>query len=708
MQYADMPKMPIVVSTSSIALQKAIITEYIPELSRILLETGVIKTPLTAVLRKGKENYLCERNLRAYLTFEGNSPQRRVLERLLPPSNTIDLSEFDITPHVKRNISVSGRCSVACPYHRKCEYIKFREQAQSLDIDIQVCNHNYLLADTLHRANGKEPLIPNYQALIIDEAHKFLQAARTMYGVELSNSSAPDILATVDKLIFKREGYQKKARKAAKKLYDESARLFQSLAEKAANDGDEDKDDTNRLPADIDLDNARHLRNIRDIADRLMFSVRDEAFYVKAEELLAWVREKYNVDTTLIDLRKILATSGEYGSYDEQKELMSSQIIKLHKAICELPEIKNSLIIDINHRRQACRQSYSPERQFLFNDSAKAIDTIWQKARRLLPVDSVTGKCSEWLVRLIWDLERIREQAASLLKQSNLIYWFENDVYDKKLRAIPKNLDQQLFADQWKKGIPTILTSGTLSAGGDFSHIKRTLGLERLGNRVSETSKPSPFNHRDNAMLYISETMPFPDRHSNEYIVHTTDEIEKLVRASHGHAAVLFTSYRVMDMVWGQFEKRKPQFPLFRLDKGGVREIERFKASGNGVLFASGAMWEGIDIPGDALSMLIIVKLPFAVPDPISDYEQTLYKDMFEYKRRVIMPEMLIKLKQGFGRLIRLITDTGAVAILDSRANSGGAYRECILATLPDCRVTGDIGVVEKFFIAKKPPKYFI
>jgi ATP-dependent DNA helicase DinG len=105
--------------------------------------------------------------------------------------------------------------------------------------------------------------------------------------------------------------------------------------------------------------------------------------------------------------------------------------------------------------------------------------------------------------------------------------------------------------------------------------------------------------------------------------------------------------------------------------------------------------------------MLIIVKLPFQVPDPIGEYERTLYGSMYEYKNRVIVPEMLIKLKQGFGRLIRTETDTGVVAILDSRANSAGAYREIALNALPDCRVTANISDVIDFYDEKKSPEYF-
>jgi Rad3-related DNA helicase len=703
MQYADMSKMPIVIATSSIALQRALLTEYIPDLSRILLESGVITTPLTAVLRKGKEHYVCERNLRAHLPFERDKGQKRELERLLTTSGSIDLADAELSPHTKRKVSVSGRCMDTCPYRGTCEYMRFRAEAQNPQIDIQVCNHNYLLADTLLRAKGQQPLIPNYQILIVDEAHKFLQAARTMYGLELSSTDAPFVLETVDRLAFKREGYQSMARQAAKKLSGESAKLFRRLTETAvAEDGEDEAD---RFSAMIGTDAARHLRNIRDISERLLFILRDEAFYRKAEELLAWVRDKYGVNTSRLNLRRLLTPTCDADTRELQKELMHGQVLRLHKAICELPEIVRGVTVVRKAKKR--RNGFSPERELLRLDTSVVREAIWRQARRLLPAESATGKGGEWLVRLIWDLENIHDQTSALAKHGELICWLELDKDNTRLCAIPKDLDRRLFNDQWSKGISTVLTSGTLSAGGDFSHIKRTLGLERLAGRLSETSKPSPFNHREIALLYISETMPFPDRKNPDYIEHTANEIEKLVRASHGHAAVLFTSYKVMDMVWELFEKRGIPFPLFRLDKGGVREIERFKHSDGGVLFASGALWEGIDIPGDALSMLIIVKLPFAVPDPIGEYEKTLYKDMNEYKARVIVPEMLIKLKQGFGRLIRTEKDTGCVAILDSRVNSCGNYRSWVLHALPDCRVTAKVTDTEDFIRAKKNPKYF-
>jgi len=598
--YAEMAHMPIVIATSSIALQKAILTDYIPELSNILLRHGIIKAPLTAVMRKGREHYVCQRNLRTQVIFERNPKTRKVLEELLKPHAEIDLAEIErLTAYTKRKISVPERCDNHCPNRDDCQYLRFRAQAGSSSIDIQVCNHNYLLADALRRADEQRPLIPNYQSVIIDEAHKFLQAARTMYGVELSSLSQPELKNNIFALNLKRGDAEKFARKAARKLSIESRRLFHRLI---ANTGGKDAvEDSNRLAAVINADAARHIRNIRDLSE------------------------------SLIDL---------------------------------------------------------------------------------LTVEPVAGNGGGRKAKIIWDLTQIRDQAAVLARHGDLICWLEapgpGSESETLLCAIPKDLDKKLYDDLWSRGIPTILTSGTLSAAGDFSHSKRTLGLERINqSRLTETSKPSPFDYYENALLYLSETMPFPDQRSKEYIAAVADEIEKLVTASHGHAAVLFTSYKVMDLVWEQLAVLGIPFPLFRLDKGGHREIERFKQSGNGILFAAGALWEGIDIPGDALSLLIIVKLPFAVPDPIGAYEQTLYKDMDEYKACVVVPEMLIKLKQGFGRLIRTERDTGVVAILDSRVSVPGAYQDQVMETLPECYATDDVSMVEGFMRVKKPPGYF-
>lgn len=603
--YAASAHMPVVVTTSSIALQNAIVRDYIPEISRILIEHGVIKEPLSCVIRKGREHYACEKNLRAFYK-DSDSHAKRLLSPLLKESASIDLADADnLTPYIKRKIGVRGRCDEKCPHYESCRYLAHMRRAQSSEHDFQVCNHNYFLADVLRRAEGGHPLIPHYQAVIIDEAHKFLGAARQMYGVELGSLAVPRIVDELCGFTYEKGVSGEDVRELALKLKGQNERLFELLNNNIILTDNED-DETERYKTVMDNTASRFLRNIRHIADELSPALTEKPLLIKYE----------------------------------------------------------------GRRAQA-----------------------------------------------LWELANVREQAAVLENHGDLVYWLERPEekhlleqekpVETVLCSIPKRLNDMLYRDLWSNGIPIVLTSGTLSAAGSFEHIKRKTGLDRA-RFLLETSKPSPFNHRENALIYISETTPFPNGKDRQYIEAIAGEAERLIRAAHGHTALLFTSYKAMDMVYELLERRGLGFPLFRLDRGGVSAIARFRESKNGVLFASGAMWEGIDLPGDILSLLIIVKLPFAVPDPIGEYEQTLYKDMSEYKNSVVVPEMIIKLKQGFGRLIRHEKDTGAVALLDCRVREDGAYRDRVLRALPDCRVTPSIADVRNFISAKKGPDYFM
>lgn len=588
--------MPVVIATSSIALQRAIAQDYIPELSDILMAHGVIQTPLTCVIRKGKEHFLCEKRLRAFYQ-DADATIQATLEPLLKLDVSCDLAEADgFTPYIKRHICVSGKCSEACRYAGYCRYLRYLDRAKDSKTDFLITNHNYYLADTLHRASGKRPLLPHYQMVVVDEAHKFLMAARQMYGVELGETEIPALTDAIHGFTEGKSLGGINIHRLAKKLEDQSRQLFRQLRE---NLPDMPGDEIERLPAMMDADTARHLKSIAGIVDDLIFALGDSHVQMRYRE----------------------------------------------------------------RRAQA-----------------------------------------------VWALGNLKERAAIMRKHADLVCWLEasENANGYTLSGIPKNLDTLLYCDIWSKGLPIILTSGTLSAAKEFTRTKQSLGIAHLKDRqVMETSQPSPFNYHKNTLLYISDSVPFPNQQDKQYIVAVADEVERLISAAQGHTAVLFTSYNVMGQVHAILLQRDLPFPMFQMGRRDTSALEKFKASGNGVLFASGSFWEGIDIPGDALSLLIIVKLPFAVPDPISDYEQGLYGDMATYKNRVLVPEMLIKLKQGFGRLIRTETDTGVCAILDSRAREGAAYHKRVLAALPPCRVTSSVETVRQFMADRKPTAYF-
>lgn len=298
---------------------------------------------------------------------------------------------------------------------------------------------------------------------------------------------------------------------------------------------------------------------------------------------------------------------------------------------------------------------------------------------------------------------------------NNIVYWLDVPGGDAKAQAsialssIPKDMDKLIYKDFWCSPVPIILTSGTMSVNGCFSHIKRNMGIDfAIPDRVSETSKKSPFDFQRNCLLYISNNVPFPDGKNPQYIKAVAEEVERLILATHGHSLVLFTSYKVMELVFNIIIARVQRFPIFKMGKKSFNPIDAFRQSKNGVLFASGNCWEGIDIPGDILSSLIIVKLPFAVPDPLSEYEQTLYGSIEKYKEKVVLPEMIIKLKQGVGRLIRTEVDTGVISILDPRLREGGNYRDMVLKALPECKITDSIPKVEQFIRENKSSAYYM
>ena len=178
------------------------------------------------------------------------------------------------------------------------------------------------------------------------------------------------------------------------------------------------------------------------------------------------------------------------------------------------------------------------------------------------------------------------------------------------------------------------------------------------------------------------------------------------MQVCHGHALVLFTSYDQMGRVQQRLQGRVA-YPLLTARRNGQLFVQAFKQLSNAVLFAAGPCWEGVDFPGDRVSLLIIARLPFPVPDPVSDAEKAKYPDLHSYIQAEVIPTMQKKLRQGFGRAIRTETDTCTVAILDPRAAPGGRYHRAALDALPKMNMTQDIKDVEHFIRAVKGAEYF-
>jgi len=262
----------------------------------------------------------------------------------------------------------------------------------------------------------------------------------------------------------------------------------------------------------------------------------------------------------------------------------------------------------------------------------------------------------------------------------------------------------QLRHTLWRLLRPMVLTSGTLSVGKDFRRFKEETGL-LTDSRVTETVSLSPFDYQRNCLLYLPQNPP--DQRKGGYYSDLTAEITKLLKATHGHALILFTSYVAMAAV-GERLSKGTLYPLFMMGRStAVHTLEQFKSTPGSVLLATGAAWEGFDFPGDDVSLLVIPRLPFATPDALKEREKEKYPDLKSFIRAVAVPDMQIKLKQGFGRAIRTEKDTCVVAVLDGRAAIGGRYFKDVLAALPEMPVTSSLKTIRKFIRAAKPESYF-
>ena len=569
---------PVVVSTSSIALQKAIVTEYIPFLSRVLLEQGMIQSPLRAVVRKGKEHFVCdnrlEQRIEAIRHKQKNVAQKEALLSLRKhyDMDTVkDLSGFD-----RRLVCVPKFCPRECPGRQTCRYQRYLEESKKQDVFLQICNHNYLLADAFHRREEYKPLLADYRALVVDEAHKLPEAARQMFGKNLC-----------------------------------------------------------------------------------MDDIREIAYYLE--------REHQNVEARTL----------KAGMYSIFTIIRESHIFS--------HGIKENFQL-------------TGECEFCLWEGIQMIERMMEQLKGVVP---------KWVLNRLQEAKEVLE--CFLQKNSKYVLHLRMDkekipILCAASREIPQLLREMLWDRE--QALSVILTSGTLKAGKGFARTLQMTGLEGRTDVQSYVAE-SPFAYEENCLLYLPKTLRKCKRGSREEVEMVAGQIHSLICSTYGHTLVLFTSYTLMGSVYQILRDGIP-FPMVEVWRHSQEEILRFKTMENAVLFAAGSCWEGVDFPGDMVSSLIIVKLPFAVPDPISEAEKETYESLEDYIQAIIVPDMQKKLRQGFGRAIRTETDTCVVSILDFRAVKGGKYHEDVMCALPPCQMAEELREVQDFIRSRKGVEYYL
>lgn len=583
----DRRNQPAVISTSSIALQEALIREYIPFLSKLLLEEKLIRVPLKAVIRKGKEHSVCDSRLKQRIAAVSDKKKNEVQKSaLLMLQTRYDMDQVQgLSGFDQRLVCVPRFCPKNCPERTTCRYQNYMERAKNADIHFQICNHNYLLADASHRAKDYRPLLADYRVLVLDEAHKLAEAAGQMCGKTLSYENILEICYFMEK---EHQGTR------AGRLRVMTRNLFETVA---------------KSHAMLERNHAVH------------------------EQRMAFQQ-----------------TEGCVSVLKESASLM--------------------------------------------------FETI-RRCRRRIP---------KWLRNRLE--EALQVLCSFLVPDKKYVLYLEEDreglpIFCMMSREIPEYLREML----WKRGVSAVLTSGTLKAGNNFARTKQIMGLNEAAGgksvKVQEYTAESPFAYWKNCLIYLPEGNRKIKCGSEKDTVWIAGQIRQLVFASHGHTLVLFTSYSLMGGVCKLLRGGMP-FPMIEVWRHTQEEIHRFKEQENAVLFAAGSCWEGMDFPGDMVSSLIIVKLPFAVPDPVSEAEKEEYESLGKYIEESVVPDMQKKLRQGFGRAIRTETDTCVVSILDHRAAKGGRYHEKVLQALPVCQMAESLEDVETFICSRKSVEYYM
>lgn len=281
-------------------------------------------------------------------------------------------------------------------------------------------------------------------------------------------------------------------------------------------------------------------------------------------------------------------------------------------------------------------------------------------------------------------MESLRTRAEEIIcsPSANGIYWISGAgaLEELAIRYAPLHVGEALNEKLFSRKECVILTSATLTAEGSFDYIRERLGLENARELMLE----SPFDYRRTTLLYVVQDIPEPTRPSYQRSVEST--ITDLVLALEGRTLVLFTSHGQLRLtssaIRGRLEEQGILVLAHGVDGSRRRLLQTFKTSKKAVLMGTSSFWEGIDVVGDALSCLVMVKLPFSVPtDPIFAARSEAFEEPF---RQYAVPQTILRFKQGFGRLIRSRTDRGVVVILDSRVGNK-FYGPAFIHSLPRC-----------------------
>ncbi|MGE5575746.1 MAG: ATP-dependent DNA helicase, partial [Syntrophothermus sp.] len=696
----------VVVSTNTINLQEQLIFKDIPFLQQWL---GI---DFKAVLVKGRANYVCRRKLQMALseTLDLFDPQEAVeLARLAgwaEDARTGCRSELEQEPSFQlweRVCAESETClRNDCPFFADCFVTKARKEA--LEADILVVNHHLFFADVaVRRALGVDAevaVLPRYRYVIFDEAHNVENVATEYFGCSVSRyqigqlmgrllrkgvrQAAPSSTAAVSVGAAggSREGAAGRAATAGKREHFRATGLLPGIRAKIRQ--------CDLETADTEALTSLETRLTQRIPDALrLVDEANNAFFAAAGRFA--VGEVEAAETRLPGL-EVGPGASRYGDSAE---------IRLR-------------IRDFHRRLPGWTEDLAPAAEQLLI-ALRALDG--QLESLAAELGSLGAEPAEGWAAFLIELSAVRGRVAAAIQAIDYIvdgtdpgsvYWVEfragQPAETTRLQAAPIRIADEFLAQIVLPAKSVVLTSATLTVGQSFAYLKSRLGMDQLdSDQMVEAVYQSPFHYRDQVLIGIP--MDLPDPRSETFEEAAAQAIGRILVASRGRAFVLFTSYAAMQKVYRKVTAqlaadpiwREHGWPIFKQgDAPRHQLISRFRDQVHSVLFATDSFWEGVDVPGEALSCVILVKLPFRVPtEPVvearvEEMERAGRNSFAEY----MLPQAVLKFKQGFGRLIRSSEDCGSVVILDRRVLQK-SYGQVFLDSLPECsRVCGDLGEI--------------
>ncbi len=383
-----------------------------------------------------------------------------------------------------------------------------------------------------------------------------------------------------------------------------------------------------------------------------------------------------------------LARDAETEYYKEAGDLpeLPAQVDRLKQAVRDL-----RLSFGVESRRGPWAELGGADVQ----GAMSHLDAQLQQLGERLEVLEGRGKGLEKCLARCVDL-RLRLAALTGEDSADAIRWYETHKQGFRLNRTPLEISAIFGAHMAAHPAAWIFTSATLAVAGSFDHFSRQLGIEDAATGCWD----SPFDYPNQALFYVPGALPEPQ--SPDYNRAVTDAVLPILSASRGRAFLLFTSHRALREAAERLADRLPYPLLVQGDAPRAELLERFRRSGNGVLLGTSSFWEGVDVRGEALSCVVIDKLPFASPgDPVLQARiDALRRRGGNPFRDFQLPQAVITLKQGAGRLIRDVNDRGVLVICDPRL-LGRSYGRAFLASLPPMRRSRDLDAVEAFFAAE-------